>query len=509
MNDIALFCAEVGAKTLEQIYLVALSITIAMFIAVPLGIVLQVYKRWQGPILSITNGIQTIPSLALFGMLLPLLGIGTLPAIVALTLYSLLPILRNTLVGLDTIPKATLQAAKSLGLSRPQQLWQVELPLALPTMITGIRIATVLCIGIGTLAAFIGAGGLGDFINQGLSTNNTHLILKGAIPAALLALSLDFALGGLQRYVTFRRSNLHVFKQTITLFSLIFFALLTTQVVQSFKYLTSQPTLTIASKNFTESMVLAELMAQSIERNTDLTVKRKLRLGTTAIVHNVMLKGEVDLYPEYTGTAWLVILKKPYTPGLPANTLYDTLIKTYETQFGLTWLPPFGFENSQTLAVKKSFAKQFSLKNMSDLVRIQDKLVAGVPPEFTQRADALPGLMKHYNLHLSNLVELDSGLMYQAIKNDRVNLINPNSTDGRLLETNLVVLEDDKAFYPPYDAAAVIRLKTLEKYPGIKPALAALFGSLNEETIRELNYQIDVKKRSVQTVVAEYLAVGA
>ena len=207
INFVNAHLTELGNKFIEQIYLVGISMGIATLIGIPLGVIIYRTPKTRHLITGGASILQTIPSLALFAFLLPFMGIGAKPAITALTLYALLPIIRNTASGLASIPTETIEAAKGLGFTKRQRLWMVEFPLALPIIIGGIRTATVICVGIATLATFIGAGGLGDFINQGLSLNNTPLILLGAIPAAILALLLDQIIAFIERLLSKRYSS--------------------------------------------------------------------------------------------------------------------------------------------------------------------------------------------------------------------------------------------------------------------------------------------------------------
>lgn len=193
---------ELWSKILEHLLLTGLSTGIAIFVGVPLGIWILNNNRVRGTVLSVAGIVQTIPSLALLAFLLPFFGIGIRPALVALTLYALLPIVRNTYTGLAGVSPAIVEAAQGLGFSKRQRLWMVEMPLALPVVVAGIRTAAVIGVGIATLSAFIGAGGLGDFINRGLALNNTRLILLGSLPAAVLALLLDFIIGRVERFLT-------------------------------------------------------------------------------------------------------------------------------------------------------------------------------------------------------------------------------------------------------------------------------------------------------------------
>lgn len=192
---------DIWLKTLEHLQLAGVSVGLAVIVGVPLGILIMRVPLLRGPVLNATGVIQTIPSLALLGFLLPLLGLGTTPALVALTLYALLPIVRNTYTGLSGLPPEIIEAARGMGFTRTQRLWLVDLPLALPVIVAGVRTAAVITVGVATLAAFIGAGGLGYFIFRGISMGDNKLILLGATFAAILALLIDFLIGRIERWL--------------------------------------------------------------------------------------------------------------------------------------------------------------------------------------------------------------------------------------------------------------------------------------------------------------------
>ena len=246
---------------------------------------------------------QTIPSLALFGFLIPVPwigGVGASTAIVALSLYALLPILRNTCTGIAGVDPAVVEAARGMGMTPRQMLWQVQLPLAAPVMLAGIRVATVICIGVTTIAAAIGAGGLGVFIFRGVAMVNNQLILAGAIPAALLAVMADFVLGILQRSAAGKMTG------KCALPVLICILLLVAGCGGR-----RAETIIVGSKNFTEQIILAELFAQQVEAHSTLHVERKVNLGGTLLCHQALVSGKIDLYPEYTGTALTAVLNDP------------------------------------------------------------------------------------------------------------------------------------------------------------------------------------------------------
>ncbi|VEG91100.1 glycine betaine ABC transporter substrate-binding protein [Legionella spiritensis] len=496
---------ELQAKLIEHIYISLSAMLIAILIGVSLGILITRLPRLKGSVLGLTNVFQTIPSIALLGFLIPFVGIGLTPTLIALIVYALLPITGNTFAGLKGVSPVYLQVANSLGFTRWQRLYLVELPLALPVMMAGIRTSMAMTIGITTIAAFIGAGGLGDFITQGLSLNDPNLILLGAIPAALLALGIDFVLATLT-ILSSRRHRLAMRFKTIkmTLMTFIVAALLVIVVQNAFSQVDDpEKNIVIGSKNFTEQYILGHLMAELIEAKTDLRVIRKFNLGTTTILQNALLAGQVDLYPEYTGTAYIVVLKQKEIKN--AEQTFDFVKKAYREQFGLIWLAPFGFDNSESLAVTEDFARQNGLVDLSDLSRVSDQLVLAVPAEFFMRPDGLPGLTRTYGLKFKKIVQMQPDLVYQAIKNGNVQIIEAFTTDGRIAEFHLRILKDNKHFYPPYYAAPIIREAFLKKHPQVASALQPLSGAIDNQTMQRLNYQVDVQKRSPRQVAHDFL----
>lgn len=497
---------ELQQKLVEHLILTGISTAVAVAIGLPLGVLILRWSFLRGLVLSFSNAVQTIPSLAMLAFLLPFFGIGVKPALVALTLYALLPIVRNTYAGLNNLPPAVLEAADGLGFTRLQRLWLVEIPLALPVILAGIRTAAVIGVGIATLSAFIGAGGLGDFINRGLALNNTRLVLLGAVPAALLALLVDFSLGLLEDWLRPGKKPMSLRWRT-TLFVLMLASLLASGVWLRQK--TGQKEwmgigiVRIGSKNFTEQLILGELMAQLIEARTNLKVDRKFNLGGTIICHQALVKGAIDLYPEYTGTALTAILNMA-TITDPEKVF--TIVKdAYRKRFRCEWLEPFGFNNTYAIAVRRQDAQRYKLRKISDLRRIASKFRAGFTFEFRERPDGYPGLKQTYGFGFGQVVDMDPALMYQALAKGKVDVICAFATDGRIAAYDLVTLEDDRHFFPPYHAAPVVRIDVLNRYPFLGDILKLLAGTLDDEKMRQLNYMVDAKKMSPKEVARQFL----
>ena len=493
-------------KLLEHIYFVFSAVLMAVLIGVPLGICITYHNKLKNIILSITNIFQTIPSLALLAFLIPILGIGMKPTIVALTIYALLPIVRNTFIGLQNVPIENIEAANGLGFTHWQRIRMVELPLAIPVIVSGIRIATAMTIGITTIAATIGAGGLGDFITEGLALNNTRLILLGAIPAALLALILDMFIGRIEKLLSHKKkiaSKKQI--QKIALIVVLSFTMITvlTNFMMHTNIVNKKNSIIVATKNFSEQFILGNIISDMITTKTHLHVIKKFNLGSTIILQNALLKKSVDVYPEYTGTAYIVILN--HETLLSPEKTYQTVKKEYLKRYDLIWLAPFGFNNSQMLATTQSFAQDHGMTNLSQLANMSGQLSIAAPPEFFKRADALPGLAKVYGFKFKKIFQVQLDLVYQSLKDKAVNVIEVFSTDGRIPAYHLTVLKDDKHFYKPYYAAPVIRSAILKSHPEIAEALKPLAGLIDEKTMRHLNYLVDVNHVSPEKVAHDFL----
>jgi osmoprotectant transport system permease protein len=479
--------SEILQLSLEHLKIVFISIVIAAAVGIPLGI-LMTRKGWLSkPILAFANVVQTIPSLALFGFLIPLPfigGIGTRTAIVALILYSLLPIIHNTYTGISNVDPAIREAGRAMGMTDGQLLWKVEIPLALGVIFAGIRVATVIGIGVATIAAAVGGGGLGMFIFRGVSMVDSRVILAGAIPAAALALIADVGLGAIQKR----------FSKLLCLVCLI----------ATLSSCSHPDRIVVGSKNFTEQVILGELLAQQIERKTNLQVDRKLNLGGTLICHDALIAGQIDTYVEYTGTGLTVILKQP--PSTDSARVYDTVKTVYQTRFGVEWTEPFGFNNTFAIIVRKSDAQMLNLKTISDAAPQTTHWVAGFGYEFVDREDGYPGLAKTYGLRFPKPPRvMDLGLTYKAAAERQVDLIAGNSTDGLIDALGLVVLEDDKHYFPPYDAVPLVRNAVVARHPEVREALRELGGKITEEQMRRMNYAVDGEHKEVKDVVREFL----
>ena len=513
---------EIIFRSGEHLVLVASSVALALLIALPLGLAIQAHPRWRRLVLGLANAVQTIPSLAIFGLLLtvPLLGgIGSTPAVVALTLYALLPLLRGLLTGLQQVPPGLKQAGQALGLSGGQVLRYVELPLALPSLMAGLRVAAVISVGVATIGAAIGAGGLGVFIFRGIATVNNTLLLAGALPAAAIALAADACLGALENHlVQGTRQPLHRpwiwqwsrewLRQRWALAAVLLGAALLVVVLSWHQLAPPGPagSVVIGAKGFTEQQLLGELLAQEIEEHTSLQVRREFSLGSTFLCHEAVRQGRVDGYVEYTGTAWSAILKQPSGPGASDRaSLWNRARRLYAERYGLRMFPSLGFENTFAILIRRAQGQQLGLRTISQAVLPARRWRAAFGYEFLNRGDGYPGLASRYGLRFASPpTAMDLGLTYRALADGRVDLIAGDSTSGLIPALKLQVLLDDRHYFPAYDAVPVFNAASLERHPELVPVLENLAGRISAVTMQQLNAAVDLEHQSPELVVRRW-----
>lgn len=491
-------------KLWDQIILVSFSTLIAIILGVPLGIAAVKIPQTKNWIYRFVNIFQTIPSLALLAFFVPLLGIGVLPAIITMSLYAFLPIVANTQTALDGVPKAQIEAADSLGFTAWQKLRIVELPLALPFMIAGMRTAAVMNVSIATIAAYIGAGGLGDFIFQGIATSNINLVLLGAIPIALLALTVDWVFRKLEaRVLTRHAKKNHRLTKWLASTALFILFIGSIPFLHGYKKQSRDNQVIIATKNFTEQLIIGHLVAELLKEHTNLDVVKKFNLGATDVCHQAMLKGEIDIYPEYTGTAYLHVLKKPFET-LCGKELFEEIKNDYQSRFNIIWCPPLGFDNSTVLA--HSNAIELSKpRTLTDLKQFAKHAKLGAPAEFYSRPDGYQCLKNHYLIEFKQVVQMDPIFMYEAVKNHEVDFIFAFSTSPQIQHYGLLTLEDDKNVFPKYDAAILVRQHFTDQHPEILEILKKLSNSIDNSTMQSLNYKVDILKESPKQVAESFL----
>jgi osmoprotectant transport system permease protein len=486
-----------------QLALAALGLAIA--ISVPLGIAAARSPRLERPALAIAALIQTIPGLALLAVMVPVLAalglrsIGFLPALIGLTLYGLLPILRNTVTGITGVDAAMVEAARGVGMTERQQLVRVELPLAMPVIVAGIRTATVWTVGMATLSTPVGAPSLGNLIFSGLQTRNYASVLLGSAAAAALALLLDGLVHAIELGLARRRRGPIV----ASLVCIALLALISVVPAISGALRTGTRPIVIGAKTFTEQYVLSELLALWIQRNTGLATEVRASLGST-VAYDALVSGDIDAYVDYSGTLWATILKRQAPPPDRATALAEIARFVHERD-GVELVCDLGFENAYALAMRARDADRLGIRRIGDLVAHAPSMTIGGDYEFFSRPE-WRAVRDTYGLRFVNERSMDSSLMYQAAAAGDVDVISAFSTDGRIAALDLRVLEDDRGAIPPYDAIVLASARLAREHPEAITALRRLARSIDAPAMRAANLAVDEQGRAPAEVARGMLA---
>lgn len=487
-----------AALIMEHLFISLLACLLAGIVGLFIGIYIGERRKTAAPTLGVVNLIYTIPSISMLGFLIPLSGIGNTTAIIALTIYALLPMVRNTYTGIVNVDPFLIEAAQGMGATPRQILTKIKLPLALPVIMSGIRTMVVMTVALAGIASFIGAGGLGVAIYRGITMNNTAMTVAGSLLIALLALMLDGIISMFERSIRNHKKTTQL-KAVGTLVAIAVIFAFAMWIMSAYK----ADTVRIASKPMTEQYILSEILKTMIEQETDLNVILTQGVGGgTSNIHPALIKGEFDMYPEYTGTAWNIVLKNE---GLYDETMFDALVSAYNNMYDLEWLGMYGFNNTYGLAVKRDIAEKYGLERYSDLQRVAGELVFGGEYDFFEREDGYQALCQAYGLKFKNQRDMDIGLKYQAINQGKIDIVNIFTTDGQLATSDLVVLEDDLGFYPSYRCGNVIRTEILQRHPELRTILAKLEQAITEEDMVRLNYLVESDGISPQKVATQFL----
>ena len=478
----------------QHLQLSLLTLLLAIFLAVPLAIYLSIHKRTSNWVLQIAGIFQTIPSMALLGLFIPIMGIGTLPALTALVIYAIFPILQNTITGLQGIDPSLEEAGIAFGMTKWERLKKFEIPLAMPVIMSGIRTAAVMIIGTATLAALIGAGGLGSFILLGIDRNNASLILIGALSSAFLAIAFNLLLKWMEK------AKLRTIFAAFAVMVIGLGASYTPSLLPKPK----KENLVIAGKLGPEPEILANMYKILIEKNTDMTVTVKPNFGKTTFLYEALKKGDIAIYPEFTGTVTESLLKPAPQVSHDPETVYQAARDGIKKQDDLAFLKPMAYQNTYAVAVPKKIAQEYGLKTISDLKKVEGQLKAGFTLEFNDREDGNKGLQKVYGLHLQ-VSTMEPALRYQAIQSGDIQITDAYSTDAELARYDLVVLEDDKQLFPPYQGAPLMKEALLKKHLELEGILNKLAGKITEAQMSQMNYQVGVEGKPAAQVARDFL----
>ena len=485
----------------EHLFLVLAASLLSIAIGLPLGIWAYVSKTARPIILRAVDLLQTIPSLALLGIIMVFLDPGKLTVIIGITLYSLLPIVRNTCLGLQEVDPGVKEAARGMGMSKPYRVLMVEFPLAFPTVFTGIRIAVVNAIGTAVFAAFVGGGGLGGVITQAIRISDMKLILAATGVLMVIAVVLDLLMGWFENQMRKDRGGSRKMWLPVAAILLAFCLLLPYGRGSS-------GDLMLYDGDYSETQLMHHMVKMLVEDQTDLTVTIQDQMSQ---VNNFnALNGNnhtCDLMISYDGTLLTTFFHQDVTDVPEGASIYDHVNQVAQEEYGMRLLEKLGFDNTYAIAVPQNIADQYSLETISDLIPVADQLTFGAEQGFF----TLEGSMKYgpftefYGLNFHDSVSVDLGLKYTAVENGSFDVTVVYATDGLNRKVGLKILEDDKSFFPDYNGAFLVREDVLEKYPELEGILNQLAGRIPTEQMAELTYQVDVVGRTVDDVAREFL----
>jgi osmoprotectant transport system permease protein len=476
---------------LGQHVLLSLSaLVLGLVLSLPLAVWAARDARVRWPVLALASLIQTIPGLALLALFYPLLlalgsligqklpALGFLPSLLALALYSMLPVLRNGVTGITGVDPAVREAADGLGMTPAQTLWRVELPLAAPVIMAGVRTAAVWTIGAATLSTPVGQPSLGNYIFSGLQTENWVFVLFGCGASAVLALAADQLLGLIEGGLA-RRDRRRILAGGIGLVVGAALAMAPLLVHEN------RPRYVIGAKNFSEQFILADLIGRRLEEQGAAAQSRE-GLGS-AVIFRALAAGDIDAYVDYSGTLWTNVLGRRDIPSRQA--MLEALTKELKARYGVTVVGALGFENAYALAMKADRAQALGVHTLADLAPAAPGLTLGGDLEFLSRPE-WAAIRRAYGLNFKAERSYNPTFMYQALKSGEADVISAFSSDGRIAADNLVTLADPKGAVPAYDAVVLVS----PKRAGDRRLLAAvrpLIGHIPVDAMRQANLSVD------------------
>lgn len=465
------------------------ALAIGVLVAVPLGVWASRRPRASWVVSAVAGVVQTVPSLALLAAMVPLLAamglraIGYTPALIALALYSILPVLRNTVAAMRSLDPAVLEAADGVGMTARQRLARVELPLAAPTIVAGVRTSVVWTVGTATLSTPVGATSLGDYIFAGLQTSHYRAVLVGCAASALLALALDGVVAMAERGFA-QRNPRWIASAALVLACMIAgssAALLRARGA-------TNGAVTIAAKTFTEQYILARVLREQVQRRTGVPARVLDSLGST-VAFDALRSNQIDAYVDYSGTLWTTVLRRADPPPERAA-LRRELDRQLQARYGVRVVASLGFENTYALALRRSLATERRIRTISDLARESPSLSIGGDYEIFSRPE-WRAIEAAYGPRFAAQRSMDPALLYEAARSAQVDAITAFSTDGRIATHDLVLCEDDRRVIPPYDALVLVSARLARERPAVLRALVALEGTIDAAAMRAANARVD------------------
>ena len=495
-------------QVFEHLYIVLLAALLSLAAGLPLGVLSYLCPAVRRPILWVADLLQTVPSLALLGIIMVFMGAGKPTVVIGITLYSLLPIVRNTCLGLQEVPPGLKDAARGCGMSRLGQLFQVELPNALPMIFTGIRIAVVNAIGTAVFAAFVGGGGLGDSIYQGIRTENTAQILLPTLALMVIALLFDTVMGQMERLLEQGKQKRGRTAALGTLAAGVCVVL----VAGSFTFAGGSRGLVLYDGEYSETKLLTYMAKLLVEEHTDLEVTILDQMNAVNQFNELTAKDpSCDMMVSYDGTVLTTFLHLDTVDIPEGMSLYDFVNQTTMEQYDVYLLDKMGIDNTYAVAVTNATAEQYGLETISDLVPVAGELIFGAEHSFFTQEGSMKytPFVQFYGLNFKSATPVDISFKYAAIANGNIQVTEVYATDGLNRQADLKILEDDKSFFPEYNGAYLVRADMFDKFrdqaPNLKEVLNMLSGAFTNEIMTELSYQVDVEGRSIQAVAEDFL----
>lgn len=488
---------ELPLNLSSHLRVTVVALALAMGVGLPMGVWVARRPVWRAVVMGAVGIVQTIPGLALLALMVPVfaalggwLGIemgalGFYPAVAALTMYGLLPIVRNAVAGIEGVSPTVVEAARGLGMNDGQILRRVELPIASPVILAGVRTAAVWVVGTATLATPVGQRSLGNFIFSGLQTRNWPFVLMGCGASAMLAVTLDVLLGQVERGVA-RRQRWRSGLAAGALVAVFAGGLVAPWAVG--KGSGGGGEIVVGAKTFTEQYILCEWMAGKLERD-GIAVRKVTGLGSNFAI-DAMSRGGVDVFVDYTGTIWATEMGK--VGSAPREEVMKEVGEWLRREKGIELLGPVGFENAYALAMKRGEAERLGIRTLADLAVHARKMKMGSDYEFLQRPE-WKAVREAYGLEFGEEVTFDPTFLYEAVGRGEVDVISAYTSDGRIATDDLVVLEDPKQAIPPYDAVMLLSRKAAGD-ARVVGALQPLLGTVDAEAMRRANARVDAKE---------------
>lgn len=501
----------------EHISISLMALVVAMLIGIPLGYLCIRYGKSRRWIVGVFQVLRIIPSLAVLILLIPVMGTGVRPAMTALVLLAVPSILMNTADGFENVPEFMLETAAGMGMTKRQIFWKVKVPLAMPSILTGARTAMVEIIASATIAAKIGAGGLGGIILTGLGLYRTDLLLIGGISVAVLSILTGVFFNLLEKQLMKykytekgEKKNMKSRMKRLTAACLCIVMLLSLTACGNKKDAKTggdtsnkkSTVIRVGAKDFTEGMIVSEVYALALE-DAGYEVERVFDIAGS-VIHTSIVNDEIDMYPEYTGTGLLSVLDMDLITD--PQEVYDIVKDEYEKQFQLTWLDYSKANDGQGLVIRTEVADKLGIKTISDLQKHASELRFASQGEFNEREDGIPALEKAYGkFDWKSSKVYDGGLKYEVLSKDEADVTPAYTTEGQLANKDkFTLLEDDKMVWPPYNLAPVVRDNVLEANPDIADILNGISAKMDTESVTALNAKVDVDKEEYEDVALDY-----